>query len=460
MLFRKKMIDLINWKNNENTALLVDGARQVGKTRLIEEFIKSFNNYIEIDFTKNANALNLLLETKNYEDFLDRLSLISPVPLNDNNDILFLDEIQCYYEVREKRIKENPRFAEDNIDIITLSKETVNKGKFRLIMSGSLLGVAVMNINLNPTGYLKKMTMYPLDFEEFLLANDIKQSIIDNLKQSFIKKEPVSDSINALMLQKFKEYVLIGGFPASVQGYVNDKTLDQTETALSIIDNWYRSDILKYASKEDRIVILEMYNLLPAEISQKNRKFVKSHLVNIPNFKNLDLKDRFLWLKWAGIAIPTYNVSNPKFPLKISEHYKIVKLFMGDVGLLASYIFDRESKRRLLIESKGVDLGSLYENAVAQLLVAHGYEPRFHSTVKRGEVDFIIEKNMNVIPIEIKSYEPDKKTGLFSHPALNNLLQAHGEIKESWVFGLNNIKKENDNIQMFPIYMIDFIRKE
>ena len=276
---------------------------------------------------------------------------------------------------------------------------------------------------------------------------------------SFTNKEPVSDSLNQLLLKKFKEYVLIGGFPAAVQGYINDKSLETTTSVLDTINSWYKADIVKYADKEDKLVILEMYNLLPSEITMKNRKFVKSHLTNVPNFKNLDLRDRFLWLKNAGVAIPTYNVSNPRYPIKISEDSKLVKLFMNDSGLLTHFIFDVEAKRKLLVDSKGVDLGAAYENAVAELLLAHGYEPRFHSTVKNGEIDFIIERNMTVVPIEVKSYEPDKSTGFFSHSALNNVLRAHEEIKESWVFGLNNVKEEKNNIHMFPIYMIDFIRK-
>ena len=343
MLYRKKIVELQKWKENESTALLVEGARQVGKTRLIEEFIKSFDNYIEIDFTKNSEALELLLETKNYDDFMNRLSLVSPVKLENKNDVLFLDEIQYYYEIRERRIKEDSKFKYTYIDIITLSKEIASRGGFRLIMSGSLLGVTIMDINLNPAGYLKKIKMYPMDFEEFLLANNIKQSIINEVKQSFINKEPVSNSINELFLKKFREYVLIGGFPASVQAYINDKTLESSNSALETIDNWYRADITKYAPKEDKLVILEMYNQLPSEINQKNRKFVKSHLTSIANFKNLELKDRFLWLKAAGIAIPTYNVSNPIYPLTISEDYKVVKLFMGDVGLLTHYIFNQEA---------------------------------------------------------------------------------------------------------------------
>ena len=453
------MNELTSWRKNEKCALLIEGARQVGKTKLIEEFIKGFDNYIEIDFTKNSNALSLLLETNSYEDFINRLSIISPIRLNGLNDILFLDEIQYFYEMREKRIEADPLFAEKHIDIITLTKEMVNRGEFRVIISGSMLGVSVFNINLNPTGYLRKVTMYPMDFEEFLLAKGIKQELIDEVRRSFVERKEVDDSLNETLLKYYSEFLFVGGFPAAVQGYINDKSFDATNNALEAIDNWYRGDILKYAPKEDRLVISEMYDILPSEISMKNKKFVKSHLVDIPNYQNLDLKDRFLWLKKAGIALPIYNVTNPKYPLKISEDYKVVKLFMNDVGLLTHFIFDKEAKRTLLIEKGDVDLGAVYENAAAELLTAHGYNPYFHSTKKRGEIDFILEKNMTVLPVEIKSYAPDKKTGYFSHQALNMLLDAHSEIKESWIFGLNNVKKEGNNIYMFPAYMIEFVRK-
>lgn len=452
------MIELENWKRNESVALLIEGARQVGKTRLIEEFIKGFDSYLEIDFTKNLKALSLLLEVKSYEEFIERLSLISDTKFSNKNSILFLDEIQYYYEIREKRIQEDPLFSEKYIDILTLSKEIVRRGDFRLILSGSLLGVSLFSVNLNPTGYLRKITMYPMDFEEFLLANGIDQKLIDDVKLCFEKKQMVSSSIHDLLLDYFEKYIFIGGLPAAVQGYVDDKTLAMTSNALDSVNEWYKSDIVKYANKEDRLVILEMYNLLASEITMKNRKFVKSHL-DVPNFKNLDLKDRFLWLKNAGIAIPTYNVANPVYPLKISEDSKIVKLFFSDVGLLTHQIFGREEKRKLIIDHSGIDLGAAYENVVAELLTAHGYETRFHSLKKDGEVDFLIEKNMSVLPIEIKATSPRKSDGVFFHSALNNLLESHKEIKEAWIFGKCNVKQENDRVWMFPIYMIDFLEK-
>ena len=459
MLYRKKIEDFKRWKENNSTALLVDGARQVGKTKLIEEFIKNeFNNYIEIDLSKNSIALGYLLEIKDYDELVSRLSLISNTKLSGENDVLFLDEIQYYYEIREKRIKEDPSFAYKYSDIITLSKEIVSRHEFRLIMSGSMFGVSLFNINLNPTGYVTTLTLYPMDFEEFLIANKINENIIKELKDCFNNKTSVSDTLNEMMIKKYEEYTLLGGMPKAVDAYLNDKNFINADLAIQEIDYWYRKDILKYTEKSDRLIILEMYDLLPSEISMKNRRFVKSHM-DISNFKNLNLDDRFLWLKKVGIAIPTYNVTNPKCPLLISKDHKTVKLFFNDVGLLTHYLFDSEAKMRLLINRDNIDFGAIYENVVAETLLTHGYNPFFYSNKKRGEVDFIIEKDMAIIPIEIKSYKLKKNIKSYSHPALDNLLEAHKEIKESWVFGLTNVYQERDRIYCFPIYMIDFIKK-
>lgn len=455
MLYRKNIEDFISWKEKENTALLVKGARQVGKSFLIDSFIKTkFNNYIEIDFSKNMEALNYLLEIRNYDEFISRLSLITNIELKDKDDVIFFDEIQYYYEVRNNRISQEPLFKTKYVDLITLSKEIVNKNKFRIIFSGSLLGNTLFNNDLNPTGYLKTITMYPLDFEEFVLGYGINKSILDEVKNCFIKKEAVASSINELLLNKFKEYALVGGMPKAVEGYINDKSFNLTSSILENIIYWYKDDITKYTKKEDRLVVLEIFNILASEISMKNKKFIKSHL-DVSNFKNLDLKDRFLWLSNAGIAIPVYNVTNPKYPLKISIDNKIVKLFSNDVGLLSHQIFKSDDLNKVLVDNK-IDLGSIYENAACQLLVANNYTPFYHSTKKGGEIDFIIEKNMNIYPIEIKSGLPNKN-GIYLHPALNNLIEKHPEINSAGVFGISNIKKENERIMMYPIYMISFL---
>lgn len=457
MLQRKRMNDLLTWKEKESTALLVDGARQVGKTFLIEAFAEeAFPRYFKIDFTKDARALSLLLEVTNYEDFKDRLVLLNPIAREDGF-LLFLDEIQYYYEMREKRIQADPDFERKYVDILTLAKEIVSRAEFRLILSGSMLGVSLFRINLNPTGYVRPLTLFPLDFEEFLWADGFNAPMVERIHRAFLDKEPLDDALHTLLLSKFREYALVGGMPAAVEAYQRDKSFELVSSALDGVEVWYKDDIVKYAPKEDRLILLEMYRLLASEVSAKNKKFVKSHL-DVPNFKNLDLKDRFLWLQSAGIAIPTYNVTNPVYPLRISEESKIMKLFFGDVGLLSHQLFDTEGLQSIRLGNEDVDLGAVYENAVAELLHAHGFEPRFHSNKKRGEVDFIIEKNQAIIPLEIKSGRAPRSSGIYAHAALDQLLSSHPEIHEAYVFGNGNIRKESEVLYSLPIYFVEFLR--
>lgn len=457
MLYRKASESFIDWKNDGATTLLVYGARQVGKTYLIREFSKvNFDNLIEINFASDSDALNLLLEVRNYDDFLEKLSLLTPMKPGQN-DVLFLDEIQIYYEQRAKMIEKDPEFEKNYVDILTLAKPIAEKGPFRFVLSGSMLGVTLFNVRLNPTGYVKELTMYPLDFEEFLLASGINSNVIDSLKDSFFNDKPVTPYLNKMLLNKFKEYVVVGGMPKPVDTFVRTKDYASVALSQDEVINWYRKDILKYAPIADRLIINEIYERMPSELYSKNRKFVKSHL-EVPNARNLEIEDKVLWLYHAGIAIPTYNVQNPKSPLKITENYKIVKLFANDVGLLTNMLFPYEDKSKLLLDDSDIDLGALYENACAEILLSHHITPYFISLKKEGEVDFLFEKGFHVFPIEIKSGKGGEEF-VYRHKALDRLLETHQEIKKSYVFGNTNVFHESERIANYPIYMIEFLRK-
>lgn len=457
MLYRKAREKMSAWKRGDKV-LLVDGARQVGKSTLIEDFIAAeFAHAILIDFTKDAAMLELLLEIQSLEDFVSRLKIRGGFDPSDPQTVVFLDEIQFYYLARERRIKEDPRFAESHVDILTLSKPIAQRHGFRLIVSGSLLGVSLFGVNLNPLGFVTSLRMFPLDFEEFLLASKISPDAIAGLKQHFQDKVPLSEAEHQLYLKLFKEYLVVGGMPEAVKRHVDGEGLAEVSLAQSSVHDWYIKDILQYAPKEDRPIIAEMYRLLPSEIAARNHKFVKSHL-DVPNFKNLDLKDRFLWLQEAGVAIPVYNVHDAVFPLKLNRDYKIAKLFANDTGILFNELFAVEDKSAILLEDPALDYGAIYENMAATLLRTHGYEPYFFSTKKGGEIDFIVEKSMTVIPIEIKSGTL-KTNKNYEHKALDALLDAKPNIPVAYVFGQRNIYQESERIWCFPIYMIDFMTK-
>lgn len=449
---------LRSWKEGSKNALLIKGARQVGKTYLIREFAnKEFEHSFEINFASDARANALLLEATDYDDFLARISLLINNPL-PKGSLLFLDEIQFYYEKREQRIKVDPNYENSHVDILTLAKSFAEKGEFRLIMSGSLLGTFLFNARLNPMGYLDEFEMHPLDFGEFLMAGGISERILEEINEAFKRQTPLEQSLHEELLKRFKEYLIVGGMPQVVDSYLTKGGFSEVGALQDYIIDWYKRDIIKYAAPEDRPVIAAIYDQLGTELSKQNRKFVKSHLDTLPNFKNLDVSDRFLWLAKAGITIPVYNVTNPVYPLKKSQDSKLVKLFANDTGLLLEMLYEGEEKAELLRRSPELDFGAVYENAAASLLTAHGHRPYFHSLKKNGEVDFIIQGNFGVLPIEIKSGDPNRN-GNYAHNALNHLLNNHPEIENAFLFGQTNIRRENERITYFPIYMLDCLRK-
>ena len=456
MLQRKVTSQLERWKRSSNNALLVYGARQVGKTTAIRDFCSSaFHKTAEINFSFDAHATSLFLEVKNLKDFEATLALLLGYDPQEG-DVVFFDEIQVYYEARQRAIAANPEFANRSTDLLTLAKPIAEQGKYRLILSGSLLGVTVFGINLNPTGFVDEITMYPMDFEEFLWADKVPETFISQAKSCFEQFAPMGEELNGFFLAEYRKYTVVGGLPEAVRRYVETKSLADASLAQQSVLSWYRKDIIKYAPAGSRLIILEMFQILPSEVNAKNKKFVKSHM-DVPNFKNLDLKDRFLWLSSAGIALPVYNVDNPVSPLRSSVNCKTVKLFSNDVGLLVNQLFEGELQDSLLLPSSGFDFGAVYENAAATQLLCHGFLPYYHSNKKGGEIDFLIEKDLQVLPIEIKSGKPNER-GLYEHKALDHYLESNpGKI--GYVFGNTNVFSERPNIRNYPIYMLEFLSK-
>ena len=457
MLYRKVTERLKEWLNHSPNALLVYGARQVGKTTIIREFGRSsFRAFDEINFAANPHALNLLLEAESFSDFQARLTLVLGHEPKEG-DLVFFDEIQVYFSSRNVRIQNDPGFAESTVDILTLSKPIVEQGTYRLIMSGSLLGVTILGANLNPVGFVDELTMYPMDFEEFLLADGMPAELIRKVQDCFAGKEEVPEELNRTFLSKFRAFSIVGGMPEAVSRYVNGNDLKAVSLAHQSVLSWYKKDVIKYAPLDSRLIILEMLEILPSEVNAKNKKFIKSNL-DVPNFKNLDLKDRFLWLSAAGIAIPVYNVDEVKAPLRSSLNYKVVKLFANDTGLLVDQLFEGEITEGLFVESNVYDFGAIYENAAAQLLLCHGFLPRFHVSKKGGELDFVVESGGTVLPIEIKSGSGDSHH-VYEHKALDHYLSSNPSSRPGMVFGNTNVFCESSRIENYPIYMIDFLRK-
>ena len=458
----KRKIDkqLENWKNTRNQALLVTGARQIGKTFSISDFVeKNFENVISINFAFRTDLISLFAELKNSQQLLTRVSSLYGEKMIAGKTVIFFDEIQLLYKRRED-LRKRGTLDLDSQDIITAMKAAVIDGRYRFILSGSLLGVETSNVVLNPTGYMDVFHMYPLDFEEYLWAKGVGEDAISEIKGHFLERTIVDPPINKLFLDYFREYVLIGGMPEAVLSFLKEGNLYLVQSVQEQIKTLYQKDITQYVEESERIIkIKEIYDAIPSELNSKNKRFVSSHVADKNYLSRKGLEDEFLWLTNADVAIPVYNVTDLEAPLTLASQRKTLKLFMNDIGLLGASILGMDMRRKLLSNEKEINFGAPYENVVAQELSAHGFKEKlyYYNSKKHGEIDFVIEYNGDVLPLEIKSGKPNQMN-VYNHCALSNALKLY-EINEAMVFGETNVKRETDNVVQFPIYMISFLSK-
>ena len=437
MLKRKFETKLNQWLESK-CVLLVDGARQVGKTFWIQNFCqRHFDNFIYINLANDPLAPEAFANAKTIESFYLAVSAFGNKAIVPGKTALFIDEIQ-----------EAP-----GADFRTLAKPLAIDGRCRIVFSGSLLGVNEGNAALEPAGYMYEERMYPLDFEEFLWANSVQPDVIAKVKECFTRRERVPDFIHEKLLELFRLYLMVGGLPASVQAYVDTSDLKKAHLEHKAIEMYYRNDATKYAAKEHRLYIASAYDLLPSELNSKSKRFTLSKLEK--RYVLERAKNDFLWLTKAGIALPVYNVDEPKIPLLLSKNSNLMKLFANDVGLLCYRMLDTGIQEKILAHVKDINFGSIYENAVAQELYAHGYDGDrlfYFSSKKQGEVDFLLVYQGEVLPIEVKSGKDYKR-----HIALDNLMScpSYG-IKQGFVFGECNLLQSGGRTY-FPIYMIDFL---
>ncbi len=437
-MLKRKAEQLLNEWKNSNDALLITGARQVGKSYLIREFGKAnFKHFIEINLYEQKEFIPVLEQAKNAEDLLFRISALTSENLAVGETLIFLDEIQ---------------YAK-NCDLITLAKFLVENGKFRYIFSGSMLGVELNNIASWPTGYMREMRMFPLDFEEFLWSAGLKQSVIDHLGDCFAQEKPVDTLIHERLIDAFYKYLLIGGMPEAVQTFVFTNDLKKVNEVQQKIDQYYRKDIVQYAPQQQKVHLDTIYRILPQELNSKNKRFSLGEIGK--GYAVKDIQDDFMWLKKAGVALPAYNVAEPKTPLELSANNRLVKLFHSDIGLLSNLLMDTDIQLKLLAKEKEINFGAIFENAVAQELTAHGYENLYYfNSKKQGEVDFLIEYKGNVLPIEVKSGKDYK-----IHSALDNLLKNENyNISQAVILCNGNVERNGKKLYL-PIYMTMFLKK-
>ena len=433
-MIERKVEQRLERFRQEDKALLITGARQVGKTFIIREFGKqAYQSFIEINFLEDKTAASLFENARDSRDLLLRLSAIADKPLIPGQTLIFFDEVQ-----------ECP-------EIVTAIKFLVEEGSYRYILSGSLLGVDLKDIRSVPVGYMDIVQMYPLDFEEFALANRVSPNVIDALREAFEEKRPVDAVVHERMMALFRLYLVVGGMPAAVMKYLETNNLRDVIGEQQAIIALYKKDIARY-DPEEKLYLEDIFDLIPSELNCKNKRFILKNLNE--NFKFSRYSNSFLWLKDAGVALPTFCVAEPTVPLRLSKSSNLFKLFLSDVGLLASIYMDH-IQVKILNGEKSINFGAVYENAAAQELKAHGFDLYYFNSKKQGELDFLIERNGHVLPIEIKSGKDYTK-----HAALSNVLANEDyDIPEAYVFQNDNVS-QTGKITYYPIYMLMFVEKQ
>lgn len=434
MLIRKIDSYLSVFYESTNKALLVTGARQTGKSFSIRQFGKrNFRRFVEINFIEQPDAVSAFRNAKSSQDILVRLSLLTDVPLEKGQTLVFFDEVQ-----------ECP-------EIVTAIKFLVDEGSYRYVLSGSLLGVELNDLRSEPVGYMDVKEMFPLDLEEFFMALGVSKQVVDGLREAYDKRDAVDEFVHNKMMDLFRLYLIVGGMPAAVQKYVDTHNLQDVMAEQQAIVRLYKRDIAKY-DRSNKLYIQEIFDLIPSELNAKNKRFILKNLNENNKFSRYE--NSFLWLKDAGVALPTYNVEEPVVPLKLSRSRSLFKLFQNDVGLLASQ-YAEGIQLRLLSDEKSINFGAVFENAVAQELCAHGFELYYFNSKKQGELDFVVEQNGHVVPIEVKSGKDYQR-----HNALSNVMtNADYDIPQAFVFCHSNVHSEG-NVCYLPIYMVTFLRKE
>lgn len=439
MLKRKIEGKILEWYNTDKSKVLfIDGPRQVGKSYIIRQFGKTnFKNYIEINLIKDKELCNSLAGVKSLDTLLLKLSVSYDLKSNDENTLVFIDEIQEL----------------DEVDILTLLKFISEESLRCFAFSGSLLGVNLKNYTSWPTGYVFTLDMNALDFEEFCWAFNVSETVLNHLYHSYKNYTKVDDLIHDKMIDLFSLYIILGGMPEVINKYIESKSIIQSNIISNQLNKSYEKDISKYESENTKLYIKNIYNLIPAELNNKNKRFILKNLNEYTKFNKFD--SSFLWLNKAGVTIPVFNVNDLNVPLELSKERSLFKLFHNDTGMLINLFADSNLQIKILNKEKDVNFGAIYENVVAKELYVHGYNNLYYFNSKKyGEIDFAIEDNNEITLIEVKSGK-DYKT----HRALNNVLDKGFNIKNAYVLNNDNLSIENEVIYL-PIYMIMFFQKQ
>ena len=434
MLDRKAKAQFQSWLDSSpNKALLVKGARQVGKSFLVSAFAReSFEHVVTFDLVEDISVRDSFSAAKSADELLMRMTIAAVEPMIAKKTVVVIDEVQ-----------QCP-------NVVTFIKYLVQRGDFRFILTGSLLGVELEGIDSLPVGYVEQIQMYPLDFEEFCWANGVASVAFDMLRNHLEEEKELPDYLYDRLLSLFRQYVVVGGMPDAVNAFLATRNIDEVRKIHRDLHSLYHVDIAKYAPPNLRLTIRDIYDLIPSEVGSKNRRFKLSSIEGVKRFSQVT--EHFLWLSEAGVALPVYNVSAPVAPLLVGEQRNLFKMFYLDTGMLMSSYSKKVAQGVFDGEAEGsfsMNMGAAFEGFVAQELKARGFKLRYFTSKKVGELDFVEETLAgDVLAIEVKSGRYYK-----THAALDNALAARGYgIDRALVFAETNLFRDG-NVLYLPIFM-------
>lgn len=441
MLYRKITKRIEEYLSSDSKRmLLIDGARQIGKSYIIRWIGKKmFANYIEINMEEDKLSDRIFAETKTTNDFYTALSIVAGEKMKDKkNTLVFIDEIQAYDH------------------LLTLVKFLTKENKYTYIASGSLLGVTLKNTQSVPIGSLDIEHMYPMDFEEFLYANGVGEVAIEAMRENFYNNQALPDTMHNKIMDIFKKYLLVGGLPKAVETFVETRNVVKFRSIQKEIHDLYGIDASKYEQEHNKkLKIRRIFDMIPSNLENKKKRVIVKDIENKEWKRSKDYLDEFDYLISAGIALETKAISTPTYPLIKNSGKNLLKLYMNDVGILSN-IFYQNNIKAVMSDTKSINLGSVYETVVAQELKAHGYDLYYYDNKKNGEVDFLIDdvEHLSNIPIEVKS---GKDYSI--HSALDKFL-TNKEYNITKAYVLSNGQKvyTKNGITYIPIYYVMFLQ--
>ena len=440
MLYRKITSYLeTHLKSDTDKILILEGARQVGKSFSIREVgTRLYPHFVEVNFVEDDESEQLFKNIHKKEDFYLTLSMVAGAKLSNRKDTLvFLDEIQHY-----------PQY-------LTMLKFLREDGRYRYIASGSLLGISLKDTTSIPVGSIIRKEMFQLDFEEFLIANGFGSAAIATLRHAYENRQSLTEEQHDHVMNIFRRYLLVGGMPDAVSTYLDTHNIVRVREVQENIRNLYAADASKYETEHNKkLLIRRIYEMIPSQMENKKKRIVAQQIRGKEGARFTQFQEEFEYLISSGTSLAVHAISNPHFPLSESLQKNLLKLYLNDVGMLTGMLY-HNNIRPILDDMRSINLGSVYESVVAQELHAHGHKLFYFDNRKLGEVDYLIDDYtaMSVHPIEVKSGKD-----YTVHSALNNLLRnTDYNILTGTVISNEREIRQQGKVTYMPVYFIMFM---